>query len=255
MLVSEVEPKQVISPAACHVVPEVSRSRSSTTTSVQPGMGQVVGDRAPDHPASDDDDTGAGGELDGHPLNLAPAELPDPDAPCVNRFASHGNARPTLDSGMTNAPDMDLTAALDATRGWEDEESPATPTTRTPTEATRSPRRARPRGDVRRRPRPGRALRAAPGRRPAHRAPGHLRGRVPPAPAGAGGAGRGVDRGHRHRRRELPGRAGAARRDGRLGGAGGDLPAAHRSPTPRRTSAAARSTGCARSCRRPEPTP
>ena len=34
--ISEVEPKQVISPAACHVVPDVSRSRSSRSTSVQP---------------------------------------------------------------------------------------------------------------------------------------------------------------------------------------------------------------------------
>ena len=34
--VSDVDPKQVISPAACHVVPEVRRSRSSSTTSVQP---------------------------------------------------------------------------------------------------------------------------------------------------------------------------------------------------------------------------
>ena len=34
--VSEVEPKVTISPAACQVVPEVSRSRSSSTTSVTP---------------------------------------------------------------------------------------------------------------------------------------------------------------------------------------------------------------------------
>ena len=34
--VSDVDPKQVISPAACHVVPEVSRSRSSSSTSVHP---------------------------------------------------------------------------------------------------------------------------------------------------------------------------------------------------------------------------
>ena len=34
--VSDVEPNVTISPAACHVVPEVSWSRSSSTTSVQP---------------------------------------------------------------------------------------------------------------------------------------------------------------------------------------------------------------------------
>jgi hypothetical protein len=34
--VSEVEPNVTISPAACQVVPEVSLSRSSRTTSVQP---------------------------------------------------------------------------------------------------------------------------------------------------------------------------------------------------------------------------
>ena len=60
----EVEPKQVISPAACHVVPEVSRSRSSSTTSVQPEVGEVVGDRGADDAAADDDDT--------RPLRQAP---------------------------------------------------------------------------------------------------------------------------------------------------------------------------------------
>ena len=34
--VSEVEPKVAMSPAACQVVPEVSRSRSSSTTSPTP---------------------------------------------------------------------------------------------------------------------------------------------------------------------------------------------------------------------------
>jgi hypothetical protein len=34
--VSDVEPNVTISPAACQVVPEVRRSRSSTTTSFQP---------------------------------------------------------------------------------------------------------------------------------------------------------------------------------------------------------------------------
>ena len=34
--VSEVEPKVTMRPAACHVVPEVSLSRSRSTTSVQP---------------------------------------------------------------------------------------------------------------------------------------------------------------------------------------------------------------------------
>ena len=48
-------------------------------------------------------------------------------------------------------------------------------------------------------------------------------------------------------RRELDGRARAARRDRRLRGARGDLPAPAERPTPRRTSAAARSTASARS--------
>ena len=34
--VSDVEPNVTMSPAACQVVPEVSRSRSSSTTSFQP---------------------------------------------------------------------------------------------------------------------------------------------------------------------------------------------------------------------------
>ena len=46
--VSEVEPNVTISPAACQVVPEVSRSRSSSTTSFQPSVREVVGDRGAD---------------------------------------------------------------------------------------------------------------------------------------------------------------------------------------------------------------
>ena len=73
VLVSEVEPKQVISPAACHVVPLVSRSRSSSDDVGPALVGEVVGDRAPDHAAPDDDDAGpvrqSGGR--GHRLNLA----------------------------------------------------------------------------------------------------------------------------------------------------------------------------------------
>ena len=76
--VSEVEPKVTISPAACQVVPEVSRSRSSSTTSVQPSCGEVVGDRGADDPAADDDDAGPLGVLTSsahatyhHPRRLA----------------------------------------------------------------------------------------------------------------------------------------------------------------------------------------
>ena len=102
--------------------------------------------------------------------------------------------------------------------------------------------------------RPRRAARAAARRRPVDRARGHHRGRVPPAPPGAGDARRRLDRGHRGGRRELDGRARAARRDGRLTGARRALPAPQTAPTRRPTSAAARSRGCARSCRPPAPT-
>ena len=61
--VSEVEPKQVISPAACHVVPLVSRSRSSSDDVGPAFVGEVVGDRAADHAATDDDDPGPVGQL------------------------------------------------------------------------------------------------------------------------------------------------------------------------------------------------
>ncbi len=58
-----------------------------------------------------------------------------------------------------------------------------------------------------------------------HRARGHHRGRVPPAPPGAGRPGRRLDRGLRRGRRELHGRARAARRDRRLAGARRAVPA------------------------------
>ena len=60
--VSDVEPKVTISPAECQVVPEVSWSRSSRTTSVQPHVREVVGHRAADDAAPDDDDLGALGQ-------------------------------------------------------------------------------------------------------------------------------------------------------------------------------------------------
>ena len=57
--VSEVDPKVTTRPAACQVVPDVRRSRSSTTTSVHPSLREVVGDATPDDAAPDDDDLGA----------------------------------------------------------------------------------------------------------------------------------------------------------------------------------------------------
>ncbi len=88
-------------------------------------------------------------------------------------------------------------------------------------------RRARPRGERAHRGRDGagRAPCPAPRRQPLHRAPGHLRGRVPPAAARAGRPRRRLDQRHGRGRRELHGRARPARRDRGLRGARGGLPA------------------------------
>src|SRR5258708_20032352 len=45
--VSDVEPNVTISPAACHVVPEVRRSRSRSTTSFQPACARGYATHVP----------------------------------------------------------------------------------------------------------------------------------------------------------------------------------------------------------------
>ena len=85
---------------------------------------------------------------------------------------------------------------------------------------------------TRRRPvRPRRPAGPAPGRRAVDRARRRHRGRVPTAAPGARRPGRPVRGGGRAGRRELPARAGPARRDRRLAGAG-RRPAASRHPRP-----------------------
>ena len=54
--VSDVDPNVTISPAACQVVPDVSRSRSSSTTSFQPMLREVIGHRGADDAAPDHHD-------------------------------------------------------------------------------------------------------------------------------------------------------------------------------------------------------
>ena len=133
---------------------------------------------------------------------------------------------------MTNAPkDFDLAQELADTADWDETTDDARRARRRPRRRQTRPAETRPRGDGRRAG-PRRALRAAPGGRALHRARGHHRGRVPPAPARAGHPRRRVDRGLGAGRRELHGRARAARRDGRLGGARRALPAP-RQPRPR----------------------
>ncbi len=102
---------------------------------------------------------------------------------------------------------------------------------------------------------PGRASRPAPRRRAVDRARGHQRGRVPPAAPRARGPGRRLDRRVGRGRRELHGRARAAGRDRRLGGAGGDLPAAQQARPGDVHRPRARSTASRRWCRPPAPTP
>ena len=63
--VSDVDPNVTIRPAACQVVPEVSRSRSSSSTS-QTEVSEVVGDRRADHPTADHDDAGTAGQVGVH---------------------------------------------------------------------------------------------------------------------------------------------------------------------------------------------
>ena len=60
--VSDVEPNVTMSPAECHVVPDVSWSRSSSDDVGPARVGQVVGDGAADHAAPHDDDAGALGQ-------------------------------------------------------------------------------------------------------------------------------------------------------------------------------------------------
>src|SRR5690349_24942950 len=45
--VSEVDPNVTIRPAACHVVPDVNRSRSSRTTSAQPSLARWYATEVP----------------------------------------------------------------------------------------------------------------------------------------------------------------------------------------------------------------
>ncbi len=49
--VSDVEPNVTINPAACHVVPDVSRSRSSSTTSAHPWWARWYATEVPMTPA------------------------------------------------------------------------------------------------------------------------------------------------------------------------------------------------------------
>ena len=158
-------------------------------------------------------------------------------------------ARPYAGSRMTNAPDFNLDDELAATDDWEDERLrvAAMPTSRT------RRTRGRPHRPARMELAERHALRRVAGL--SHRARGHHRGRVPPAPPGAGRPGRRLDRGHRRGRRELDGRARPARRDGRLRGARGDLPApADARPGDVRRPRQGRGHR-ARSSRRPAPTP
>ena len=59
--VSDVEPNVTISPAACHVVPEVELVALEQHDVGPARVGEVVGDRAADDAAADDDDAGASG--------------------------------------------------------------------------------------------------------------------------------------------------------------------------------------------------
>ena len=173
-----------------------------------------------------------------------------------NAGAPHG-ARPYAGGRMTNAPDLspdlespdlepidstieledfDLEDELQATSGWEAEDDPEDEPTAGAMELAER-----------------HALRRVAGL--SHRARGHQRGRVPPAPPRAGGPGRRLDRGLGRGRRELDGRARPARRDRRLRGARGDLPApaVARPRDVRRPRQGRRAS--ARSSRPPAPTP
>ena len=77
--VSDVEPNVTISPAACQVVPDVSRSRSSEHDVLPAHVRQVVGDRAADDAAADDDDAGPCGQL-GH-RRIIPCHAVNPQPP------------------------------------------------------------------------------------------------------------------------------------------------------------------------------
>ena len=75
MLVSEVEPKHVISPAACQVVPRGQPIALDHDHVGPPGVSEVIGDRATDDTAADDDDTGALWEIDHRvKISLAPPQ-------------------------------------------------------------------------------------------------------------------------------------------------------------------------------------